>query len=113
MELKWSDGSALTADDFVYSWNRAADPATASDYQYIFDIIDGYDELTNGDEDAKLNVTASEDGKKLTVVLKVDVPYFIELAAFPTYSQLNNQQLKQILKVGRLHQVHIFVMDLM
>ncbi len=83
--LKWSDGSALTADDFVYSWNRAADPATASDYQYIFDIIDGYDELTNGDEDAKLNVTASEDGKKLTVVLKVDVPYFIELAAFPTY----------------------------
>ena len=35
--------------------------------------------------DAKLNVTASEDGKTLTVVLPVDVPYFNELAAFPTY----------------------------
>jgi len=35
--------------------------------------------------DAKLNVTASEDGKTLTVVLPVDVPYFNELVAFPTY----------------------------
>ena len=76
--LKWSDGSALTAEDFVYSWNRAADPATAADYSYMFDVIDGY-----GTE--KLNVTASEDGKQLTVVLTSNVPYFMELCAFPTY----------------------------
>ena len=30
--LKWSDGSALTAEDFVYSWNRAIAPETAADY---------------------------------------------------------------------------------
>ena len=76
--LKWSDGSALTAQDFVYAWNRAADPVTAADYSYMFDIIDGY-----GTD--KLNVTASEDGKQLTVILPVDVPYFFELCAFPTY----------------------------
>lgn len=28
--LKWSDGSPLTAGDFVYSWKRVADPATAA-----------------------------------------------------------------------------------
>ena len=76
--LKWNDGSDLTAADLEYSWKRAADPATAADYGYMFDVIDGYAE-------GNLNVTASEDGKQLTVVLPVDVPYFMELCAFPTY----------------------------
>jgi len=83
--LKWSDGSALTAEDFVYAWNRAVAPATASDYGYMFDVIDGYADVVEAVEGAKLNVTASEDGKKITIVLPVDVPYFLELCAFPTY----------------------------
>ena len=36
-QSKWSDGTDLTAKDFVYSWNRAANPMTASDYSYLFD----------------------------------------------------------------------------
>jgi len=84
-DLKWSDGTPLTAHDFVYAWNRAADPATGADYGYMFDIIDGYEDVVNGVPGAKLNVTASEDGKFLTVVLPVDVPYFYEICAFPTY----------------------------
>ncbi len=90
--LKWSDGSALTAHDFVYAWNRAANPLTGADYGYMFDVIDGYADVTETDAegnrtkpDAVLNVTASEDGKKLTVVLTTDVPYFYELCAFPAY----------------------------
>lgn len=83
--LKWSDGSPLTAQDFVYAWNRAASPALAADYGYMFDIIDGYEDVVNGVEGAKLNVTASEDGKFLTVVITANVPYFYELCAFPTY----------------------------
>ena len=88
--LKWSDGSDLTAADFVYAWNRAASPATAADYGYMFDVIDGYAEMYEVDAndefvnpDAVLNVTA--DGNKLTVVTTVEVPYFYELLAFPTY----------------------------
>ena len=34
-DLKWSDGSDLTADDFVYTWQRIVDPATASEYAYL------------------------------------------------------------------------------
>lgn len=101
--LKWSDGSELTAADFVYAWNRAVDPMTAADYGYMFDVIDGYEAVCDKYElnedgsikldanekpvvknpDAKLNVTA--DGNKLTVVLKNAVPYWNELLAFPTY----------------------------
>lgn len=83
--MKWSDGSDLTAHDFVYAWNRAVDPMTAADYEYMFDVIDGYVDVVGGVEGAKLNVTASEDGKSLTVVLPVDVPYFHELCAFPAF----------------------------
>ncbi len=75
--LKWSDGTDLTAEDFVYAWNRAIAPETAADYAYMFDVIDGYAE-------GKLNVTA-KDAKTLEVVLANDVPYFLELCAFPTY----------------------------
>lgn len=107
--LKWSDGSALTAQDFVYSWNRAADPMTGADYAYMFEGIDGYTEMSDmyvTEEDAEgnitfktdadgnptykdgkkqLNIKASEDGTELTVVLPVDLPYFFELCAFPAY----------------------------
>ncbi len=82
--LKWSDGTKLDANDFVYAWNRAADPATAADYGYMFEVIDGYTEFLEGERDS-LNVTASADGTELTVVLPVDVPYFHELCAFPAY----------------------------
>ena len=44
--LKWSDGTELKASDFTYSWNRAVDPNTLSDYQYIFDVIAGYSDTT-------------------------------------------------------------------
>ncbi len=90
--LKWSDGTDMTATDFVYAWNRAASPATGSDYGYMFEVIDGYATMVETDDQgnlrnpaATLNVTASEDGRSLTVVLPVDVPYFHELTAFPVY----------------------------
>jgi ABC-type oligopeptide transport system, periplasmic component len=76
--LKWNDGTALKASDFVYSWNRAISPDTAADYAYMFDVIAGYDEGT-------LNVTATDD-QTLVVVLKNITPYFLELTAFPTFS---------------------------
>jgi oligopeptide transport system substrate-binding protein len=76
--LKWSDGKPLTANDFIYSWNRAISPDTAADYEYMFDIIDGYDSGT-------LNLSAPDD-KTLIVTLKNAVPYFLEITAFPTFS---------------------------
>ncbi len=36
---KWSDGKPVTAQDFVYSWRRTADPKTAANYSYLFDGI--------------------------------------------------------------------------
>jgi oligopeptide transport system substrate-binding protein len=76
--LKWSDGQPVTAEDFVYAWNRAIAPETAADYSYMFDVIEGF-------EDGKLNVVAKDD-KTVVVTLKNAIPYFLELTAFPTYA---------------------------
>ena len=76
--LKWSDGTELTAKDFEYSWKRAADPQTAADYGYMFDPI-------AKTEDGALDVTASEDGKTLTINLAAPCAYFLDLCAFPAF----------------------------
>lgn len=75
--LKWSNGDPLTAKDFEYSWKRAAATETAADYSYMFNGIKGYPD--------ELAVTASEDGKTLTVELAAPCVYFLDLAAFPTF----------------------------
>lgn len=82
--LKWSDGQPLTANDFVYSWNRAAAPATAADYCYMFDVIKGYKDVEAEAEGAKLAVEALDD-RTLEVTLYNKVNYWNELLAFPTY----------------------------
>lgn len=76
--LTWSDGTELKASDFKKSWDRAASEELGADYGYMFEVVDGY-------ADGKLNVTADDAAKTLKVVLPVDVTYFIELCAFPTY----------------------------
>ncbi len=75
--LKWSNGDPLTAKDFEYSWKRAAATETAADYGYMFNGIKGYPD--------NLAVTASEDGKTLTVEMAAPCVYFLDLAAFPTF----------------------------
>lgn len=84
--LKWSDGSDLTAKDFEYSFKRLADPNTAAPYgSTVVGMIAGYEESQNGDLDA-LQVTASEDGKTLTIVLGTPCAFFDKIAAFATMS---------------------------
>ena len=76
-ETKWSNGEALTANDFVYSWNRAVAPETAADYAYMFAPI-----ATN--EDGTLKVEATDD-YTLEVELNAPCAYFYDLLAFPTF----------------------------
>ena len=99
--LKWSDGKAVTAGDFVFAWNRAASPALSADYNYMFDVVKGYAEMWETREtgekdedgnpvtefvnpDAKLAVKAIDD-KTLEVTLNNAVAYWNELLAFPVY----------------------------
>lgn len=79
--LKWSDGTPLTAEDFVYSWKRVADPATAAPYGYdLLNLVVGYDEASAGNLDA-LGVEAP-DANTFVVHLENPCIYFDKIAAF-------------------------------
>ena len=83
--LKWSDGSDLTANDFVYSWQRVCDPNTAAPYaETVLSMVEGYEEAIAGDI-TKLNVVAVDD-TTLEVHLTSACSYFGSLAAFATLS---------------------------
>lgn len=73
--ITWNDGKPVTAQDFVFAWNRLVDPATAADYRYMLDMIKGYDEN-------KLAISAPDE-KTLEVELSAMCPYFEEIMAFP------------------------------
>ena len=84
--LKWSDGSDLTAADFVYAWQRVADPATAAPYGYdLLNVVEGFDVAStpaeNGGDVTKLGVSAP-DAKTFVVKLTTPCIYFDKIAAF-------------------------------
>ncbi|EJP20423.1 ABC transporter, substrate-binding protein, family 5 [Lachnoanaerobaculum sp. ICM7] len=94
--LKWSDGSVLTADDFVYSWQRLVDPNVAAPYaQTVLGMVEGYDDAI-GRPDADGNTTVDSDPTKLKVEapdektlivhMAKPTPYFDKLAAFVSLS---------------------------
>ena len=91
-DANWSNGDPVTANDFVFAWQRAADPATASEYSYMMsDIgqIKNAAEIIAGEKDkSELGVTAVDE-KTLKVELNVPVPYFLSLMYFPTFYPVN------------------------
>jgi len=98
--LKWSDGKDVTANDYVFAWQRAASLELAADYGYMFDVVKGYDEIVAVDDndkpvnpDAKLDVKALDD-KTIEVTLKNEVSYWNELLAFPTYFPVREDVVK-------------------
>ncbi|MBD5549425.1 MAG: peptide ABC transporter substrate-binding protein [Lachnospiraceae bacterium] len=83
--LKWSDGSDLTANDFVYSWKRVCDPMVAAPYaETVLGMVVGFEEATGGNLDA-LQVEATDD-HTFVVTLSSPCSYFGSLAAFATLS---------------------------
>jgi len=48
-DVKWTDGTPVTAHDIEYGVKRTCDPATASDYAYVLYIIKGAKEVNTGE----------------------------------------------------------------
>lgn len=89
-DSKWSDGQPVKAQDFVYSWQRTADPATASPYSYTMALIAGYDKVASGDEEPSTLAVKAVDDTTLEVTLKQPTPYFNELLGSPAFMPLRS-----------------------
>ena len=55
---RWSDGERVTAEDFVYAWQRLVDPATASPNASLLSMVAGYDEVRESGDVSLLGVKA-------------------------------------------------------
>ena len=58
---RWSDGKAVKAEDFVYAWQRLADPASASPYAELMQVVCGYTQARKSGDMSLLQVTAKND----------------------------------------------------
>ncbi len=89
-DATWSNGDPVTANDFVFAWQRGA--AENLEYGYMFSDIG---QIVNAAEVAAGEVDRSELGVKaiddytLEVQLLVPVSYFLSLMYFPTFYPIN------------------------
>jgi oligopeptide transport system substrate-binding protein len=81
---RFHDGRAVTAQDVIYSWERAASPALGSDtvLTYLGDIV-GVPEKVSGQADTISGLTALDD-HTLQVTLDAPKPYFVYKLTYPT-----------------------------
>ena len=92
-DAKWNNGTAVTANDFVFAWRRIA--KEAGEYAYMLDEIGnikGAAEIISGSESdlTTLGVNAADD-KTLVVELNVPVSFFPSLMYFPTFYPINEE----------------------
>ncbi|WP_321146858.1 oligopeptide ABC transporter substrate-binding protein OppA, partial [Providencia alcalifaciens] len=94
---KWSNGDPVTAEDFVYSWRRLADPDTASPYaSYLqYAHIKNIDDVIAGKKKPEeLGIKALDD-KTLVISLSEAVPYIPKLLAHSSMSPVNKKTIEK------------------
>lgn len=101
---KWSDGQAVKASDFVYAWQRLADPASYSPYAELLSVVSGYDEARAAGDMELLKVSAKNDST-LVVVLNGNYDWFLkEVCTSPATMPLR-KDVVQSLKMAALEAV--------
>jgi len=94
---QWSNGTPLTARDFVASWKRVLTPETGALYNYIlFPILHAEDYAEGRIADfSEVGVKALDD-HTLMVTLENPTPYFLDLCAFVTYQPVPVAQIEKL-----------------
>lgn len=83
-DARWSNGTAVTAADYVFGLKRALDPATASQYAYILYDIKNAVAVNEGKLPVdQLGVKAIGTGK-VEITLERPTAYFLSIMAFGT-----------------------------
>ena len=82
---RWSDGSPVTAHDFVFSWRKALEPETASLYAFIMYPIKNAEAVNLGDMPSEALGAIAEDDLTLRVEFERPIAFFDRLVAFTTY----------------------------
>ncbi len=81
-DAKWSDGQAITADQFVYSLKRTLDQNTAAPYAYLLYPIANAEAYNSGKAKSEDVGIKAIDEKTIEFKLGTPCPYFLDLTYF-------------------------------
>ena len=97
-EENWSNGDPVTADDFVFSFRRLLDPATAAPYASLFYVIKNAEAVARGRARPEALGVSALAPHRLEIALARPTPYFLGLLAHQTAAPLDE---KAVAKYGR------------
>ena len=101
-DARWSNGDALTAKDFAYSFQRILSPGLASEYAYMLWAIKNAEAFNTGKNKNFSDVgVAVVDDRTLRITLERSTPYLLSLAAHPTWFPVHRATIE---KFGRMDQ---------
>ncbi len=94
-DAKWSNGDPVTSDDFLFSFRRIMDPATAAGYASIlFDILNA-EAIAGGEMPIEELGVAAPDPQTLVITLRQPTPYFLELLTHQTGKPLHRASVEE------------------
>lgn len=94
-DAKWSDGSKITAQDFVYSWKRTVTPSTKSQYAYLFSGVKNADAIVAGKKSPSTLGVKAEGQHTFIVTLDKPITYFKKLMTYPLFGPISEKAVKK------------------
>ncbi len=93
---RWSNGDAVTAQDFVYSWRRSLEPKTGAIYAYMLYHIRGAKAYNSGKikDFNKVGIKA-RSSHILEVELINPTPYFLFLCSYYVYFPVHRRTVEK------------------
>jgi oligopeptide transport system substrate-binding protein len=83
-EAAWSDGTPVSAEDFVFSWQRILDPASAAFYAYFLYPLKNAQPISGGKMPVAALGARAIDAHTLEVHLEHPAPYLLEMLTHMT-----------------------------
>lgn len=92
---KWTDGTDITAEDFVVAWQRVVDPETASPNMELFSTIKNAKEIISGKQPKEKLGVKSNGEQTLIIELEEPTPYFTDLLTLTAYFPVQQKAIKE------------------
>ena len=93
---RWSDGSIVTAEDFVYAWRRLADPAIHSPNTQLLSIIKGYDEVQSTGDTSALQISAKNSSTFVVTITGTCEWFLSDVCTSPAASPLRQTVVEKL-----------------
>jgi len=77
--MTWSDGVPVTADDFVFAFQRILDPQTAAQYASLVYPVKNAEAINTGQAEPDSVGVRAVDPKTLEITLAAPAPYLLQL----------------------------------